>query len=190
MAAAKRSFGRIEVMDVAVWQALENADGGMLLIVAVLDIEVAVKRVAVAGDQADLAPAASLPPCAKPLQRCARYQDKVDLVSDVMRNGIVTVRPHAAHRAGALVFGCVHKMINDQAILAILKQACEARIKEVQRIIVAQVARTFAEHIILLDERSHGELTAELGHALTLILQRDFCSEQFIARRRYSALSP
>jgi hypothetical protein len=62
MAAAERSFRRIEVMDLAIGQALENADGWMLLIVAVLDIKVAIKRVCVTGEQADLAPAASLPP--------------------------------------------------------------------------------------------------------------------------------
>ena len=32
------------------------------------------------------------------------------------------------------------------------------------------------------NERSHGQLAAELGHAFTLVLQRDFCSEQFIAK--------
>ena len=41
MTAAERPFGRVEVMDLAIGQTLEDADGRMLVIVAGFDIKVA-----------------------------------------------------------------------------------------------------------------------------------------------------
>jgi len=61
-------------------------------------------------------------------------------------------------------------MVNDEAVLALMKKAGEARVEEMRRIIVAQLARAFAEYIVLLYGRAHGELASELGDTLTLIL--------------------
>lgn len=121
MAAAEGCFRGVEVMDIAIGQAFEDADGWMLIVVAAFHVEVAVERVGIAGEQADLAPTASMASGTKFFQRSARDQDKVNLVSDVVGNGVVTVSPHAAHRTGAVVLGRVHQMVNDEAVLALLK---------------------------------------------------------------------
>jgi len=182
MAAAKGPFGSVEVMDLAIGRTLEDTDGRMLVIVAGFDIKVAVEGISMARKQTDLAPAAPLAPSAELLERCTRHKDKVDLVSNVMRNSVVTIGPHAAHRASAVVLGRVHQVVDDEATLAILKKTGKASVKEVGRIVVAQVARAFAEHIVLLDLRARGKLAPELGDALTLVLQSDFRCKQFIAK--------
>src|SRR6266404_3506463 len=177
MAAAERPFSSVEVMDLVIGRTLEDADGRMLVIVAGFHMEVAVEGIGIARKQTYLAPAAPLAPGAKLLERRTRDKDKVHLVSDVMRNGVVTIGPHAAHGTGTVVLGRVHQMVDDEAVLAILKKAGKASVEGVGRIVVAQVARAFAEHIVLLHGRTHGKLAAELGDALTLILQRDFRGE-------------
>src|SRR5258708_3914899 len=154
----------------------------MLIIVAAFHVEVAVERVGIAGEQTNLAPAASMAPGTQFFQGSSRDQDKVNLVSDVVRDGIVTVSPHTAHRAGAVVLGRVHQMVDDEAVLALLKKAGEARVEEMQRVAVAQGARPFAEHIVLLYLRTHGELPPESGDTLAFILKRDFYCKQFVAQ--------
>src|SRR5260370_18852651 len=102
MAAAEGCFRGVEVMDIAIGQAFEDADGWMLIVVAAFHVEVAVERVGIAGEQADLAPTASMAPGTKFFQRRARVQDNVNLASAVVATAVVPITPHVAPRTATV----------------------------------------------------------------------------------------
>src|SRR6184192_3477136 len=99
MPRGQRGLGGVEMANLSIRRATEDADGRLLPTAVFFHQKVTVECIVVTGYQADLVPSAVTCPLTDFADFYFGHEHKVYFVAHVRCDGIVAVRPHIAHGA-------------------------------------------------------------------------------------------